>query len=158
MAGAYIWRGSCYHKLYQTRSSKCIYTGRGFPRSTLSTGGRVGKDPEDESDKQTTQVVYRTALMEGGFLLNDLTLHPVPIYLRLHQVETRHQAPMPPSSAEEEDGAAEEAEAETETKEPREEEEASAFGVKGELHGGLGKCSPLFCRENILVEIYNLID
>ncbi|CAA0818553.1 Endoplasmin homolog [Striga hermonthica] len=32
---------------------------------------RVVKDPEDESVKQTAQLMYQTALMESGFVLND---------------------------------------------------------------------------------------
>ncbi|XP_075484130.1 endoplasmin homolog isoform X2 [Primulina tabacum] len=32
---------------------------------------RVVKDPEDESVKQTAQLMYQTALMESGFILND---------------------------------------------------------------------------------------
>ncbi|KAL2522325.1 Endoplasmin-like protein [Forsythia ovata] len=32
---------------------------------------RVVKDPEDESVKQTARLIYQTALMESGFILND---------------------------------------------------------------------------------------
>ncbi|KAJ8772784.1 hypothetical protein K2173_027961 [Erythroxylum novogranatense] len=73
---------------------------------------RVLKDPEDESVKQTAQLMYQTALMESGFVLTD----PKDFASRIYDSVKSSLDISPDATVEEEDDS-EEAEAETETKE-----------------------------------------
>ncbi|XP_010246858.1 PREDICTED: endoplasmin homolog [Nelumbo nucifera] len=73
---------------------------------------RVVNDPEDESVKQTARLMYQTALMESGFMLND----PKDFASRIYDSVKASLKISPDASVEEEDDA-EEAEAESDTKE-----------------------------------------
>uniref|UniRef100_A0A5B7B0R7 Endoplasmin-like protein n=1 Tax=Davidia involucrata TaxID=16924 RepID=A0A5B7B0R7_DAVIN len=73
---------------------------------------RVVKDPEDESVKQTGQLMYQTALMESGFILSDPKDFASHIY---NSVKT--SLDISPDAVVEEEDDAEEAEAESETEE-----------------------------------------
>ncbi|KAL5557863.1 hypothetical protein UlMin_034074 [Ulmus minor] len=89
---------------------------------------RVVKNPEDESVKETAQLIYKTALVESGFMLTDPKDFASQIY---NSVKTSLN--ISPDAAVEEEEEAEEVEAETETKEgsatPKDDED----GVKDEL-------------------------
>ncbi|XP_031092423.1 endoplasmin homolog [Ipomoea triloba] len=73
---------------------------------------RVAKDPEDESVKQTAQLIYQTALMESGFILND----PKDFASRIYG-SVKSSLKINPDAAVEEEEEAEETEAETSAKE-----------------------------------------
>ncbi|GKV17834.1 hypothetical protein SLEP1_g28292 [Rubroshorea leprosula] len=73
---------------------------------------RVANDPEDESLKQTAHLIYQTALMESGFMMND----PKDFANRIYS-SVKSSLNVNPDAAVEEEGEVEEAEAETETKE-----------------------------------------
>ncbi|XP_044512281.1 endoplasmin homolog [Mangifera indica] len=73
---------------------------------------RVVKNAEDESVKQTAQLIYQTALMESGFLLND----PKDFASRIYSSVKSSLNISPEAGVEEEDDV-EEVEAETQTKE-----------------------------------------
>ncbi|OWM74970.1 endoplasmin homolog [Punica granatum] len=88
---------------------------------------RVVKDPEDESVKQTAQLMYQTALMESGFLLSD----PKDFAFRIYDSVKSGLNIGPDATVEEEDDT-EEAEAETETNEVKD-EETTTSEVKDEL-------------------------
>ncbi|CAI9786531.1 unnamed protein product [Fraxinus pennsylvanica] len=72
----------------------------------------VVKDPEDESVKQTAQLMYQTALMESGFMLSD----PKDFASRIYSSVKTSLNISPDVTVEEEDDV-EEAETESETKE-----------------------------------------
>ncbi|EEF52737.1 endoplasmin homolog [Ricinus communis] len=71
---------------------------------------RVVKDPEDDSVKETAQLIYQTALMESGFMLND----PKDFASRIYNSVKSSLDISPEATVEEEDDV-EETEAETET-------------------------------------------
>ncbi|KAI9109296.1 hypothetical protein K1719_019919 [Acacia pycnantha] len=73
---------------------------------------RVASDPEDESVKQTAQLVYQTALLESGFLLND----PKDFANRIYDSVKSSLEISADATVEEEDDTAE-AEAESDAKE-----------------------------------------
>ncbi|XP_028788281.1 endoplasmin homolog [Neltuma alba] len=73
---------------------------------------RVANNPEDESVKQTAQLVYQTALLESGFLLND----PKDFASRIYDSVKSSLDISPDATVEEEDDAAE-AEAASDAKE-----------------------------------------
>lgn len=83
---------------------------------------------QDESVKQTAQLMYQTALMESGFLLSD----PKDFASHIYDSVKSGLNISPDATIEEEDDA-EEAEAETETKEEAKGEESTASEVKDEL-------------------------
>ncbi|KAF3446793.1 hypothetical protein FNV43_RR11973 [Rhamnella rubrinervis] len=91
---------------------------------------RVVKNPEDESIKQTAQLMYQTALLESGFQLSDSKDFASRIYNTV-----KSGLNISPDAAVEEEDEAEEIEAESDTKEaaatPKAEDEADA--VKDEL-------------------------
>ncbi|KAL0314563.1 UNVERIFIED_CONTAM: Endoplasmin [Sesamum angustifolium] len=92
---------------------------------------RVVNDPEDESVKQTAQLVYQTALMESGFLLND----PKDFASRIYSSVKSSLNISPDATVEEEDDV-EEAETEPSTKETEsssQTEDAHEEDVKDEL-------------------------
>jgi heat shock protein beta len=72
---------------------------------------RVVKNPEDESVKQTAQLIYQTALFESGFLLND----PKDFASRIYDSVKTSLDISPEATVEEEDET--EVETESETKE-----------------------------------------
>ncbi|XP_015884861.1 endoplasmin homolog [Ziziphus jujuba] len=90
---------------------------------------RVVKNPEDESVKQTAQLIYQTALMESGFNLNDPKDFASHIYSSV-----KSSLNISPDATVEEDDDVEENEGESDTKEaaatPKAEE---ADDVKDEL-------------------------
>ncbi|XP_070038750.1 endoplasmin homolog [Nicotiana tomentosiformis] len=73
---------------------------------------RVIKDPEDESVKQTAQLMYQTALLESGFLLND----PKDFASRIYS-SVKSSLNVSPDATVEEEEDIEEPEAETYDKE-----------------------------------------
>ncbi|KAL0391886.1 UNVERIFIED_CONTAM: Endoplasmin [Sesamum radiatum] len=92
---------------------------------------RVVKDPEDESVKQTAQLMYQTALLESGFILND----PKDFASRIYSSVKNSLRISPDATVEEEDDI-EEAEAESNTKETgssSKSEEAPEDDLKDEL-------------------------
>ncbi|KAL0351744.1 UNVERIFIED_CONTAM: Endoplasmin [Sesamum calycinum] len=92
---------------------------------------RVVNDQEDESVKQTAQLVYQTALMESGFLLND----PKDFASRIYSSVKSSLNISPDATVEEEDDV-EEAETEPSTKETEsssQTEDAHEEDVKDEL-------------------------
>ncbi|KAL0366023.1 UNVERIFIED_CONTAM: Endoplasmin [Sesamum radiatum] len=92
---------------------------------------RVVKDPEDESVKQTAQLMYQTALLESGFILND----PKDFASRIYSSVKNSLRISPDATVEEEDDV-EEAEAKSNTKETgssSNSEEAPKDDVKDEL-------------------------
>ncbi|CDP07384.1 unnamed protein product [Coffea canephora] len=91
---------------------------------------RVVKDPEGESVKQTAHLMYQTALMESGFMLND----PKDFASRIYD-SVKSSLHISPDAAIEEEEDAEEAEVESSTKEGSGEdaEEAEPSSVKDEL-------------------------
>ncbi|KAL9395106.1 hypothetical protein Peur_014391 [Populus x canadensis] len=100
---------------------------------------RVVKDPEDDSVKQTAHLMYQTALMESGFILND----PKDFASRIYSSVKSSLSISPDAIIEEEDDVEEvEAEAEAETKEAtsssegeptRDDEDTEPSVVKDEL-------------------------
>nr|GMD99265.1 endoplasmin homolog [Ipomoea batatas] len=91
---------------------------------------RVVKDPEDESTKETAQLIYKTALMESGFNLPD----PKDFASRIYN-SVKSSLNISPDAVVEEDDEVEE-EAETSSKESEsnpEETEDAADGIKDEL-------------------------
>ncbi|KAL1309298.1 hypothetical protein HN51_052000 [Arachis hypogaea] len=72
---------------------------------------RVVKNPEDESVKQTAQLMYQTALFESGFLLND----PKDFASRIYD-SVKSSLDISPEATVEEEEEAEEVEAESEAK------------------------------------------
>ncbi|KAL8459159.1 hypothetical protein ACS0TY_036576 [Phlomoides rotata] len=74
---------------------------------------RLAKDSEDESVKQTAQLVYQTALMESGFSLND----PKEFASRIYSSVKNSLKISPDATVEEEEDAVEETETETSAKE-----------------------------------------
>ena len=92
---------------------------------------RVVKDSEDESVKQTAQLIYQTALMESGFISND----PKDFASRIYSTVKSSLNISPDATVEEEDDV-EEAEAEeSETKEgsANDGEDTEPSAVKDEL-------------------------
>ncbi|KAK8596625.1 hypothetical protein V6N13_001238 [Hibiscus sabdariffa] len=85
---------------------------------------RVVKDSEDESVKQTAQLIYQTALMESGFNLPD----PKDFASRIYSSVKSSLNISPDAAIEEDDDDAEETEIESETK-----GEAEAEAAKDEL-------------------------
>ncbi|KAL0323199.1 UNVERIFIED_CONTAM: Endoplasmin [Sesamum angustifolium] len=92
---------------------------------------RVVKHPEDESVKQTAQLMYQTALLESGFILND----PKDFASRIYSSVKNSLRISPDATVEEEDDI-ELAEAESNTKETgssSKSEEAPEDDLKDEL-------------------------
>ncbi|XP_010935079.1 endoplasmin homolog [Elaeis guineensis] len=95
---------------------------------------RVAQDPKDESVKQTAQLIYQTALMESGFILND----PKEFASSIYKSVQKSLDISPDATVEEEDDSeepeAEEKESTTKgTEADPAEEEAEQFSVKDEL-------------------------
>ncbi|KAK4768568.1 hypothetical protein SAY87_003709 [Trapa incisa] len=91
---------------------------------------RVVTNPEDENVKQTAQLMYQTALMESGFLLND----PKDFASRIYDSVKTSLNISPDATVEEEDLEEAEVETETETKEEAKvEEDIPASELKDEL-------------------------
>ncbi|XP_019156559.1 PREDICTED: endoplasmin homolog [Ipomoea nil] len=91
---------------------------------------RVVKDPEDESTKETAQLIYKTALMESGFNVPD----PKDFASRIYN-SVKSSLNISPDAVVEEDDEVEE-EAETSSKEAEsnpENAEDGADGIKDEL-------------------------
>ncbi|KAJ1421620.1 Ribosomal protein S5 domain 2-type fold [Sesbania bispinosa] len=93
---------------------------------------RVVKNPEDESVKQTAQLMYQTALFESGFLLDD----PKDFASRIYD-SVKSSLDISPEAAVEEEDDSEEAETESDAKEedastPKAEADADA-DAKDEL-------------------------
>ncbi|OIT20902.1 PREDICTED: endoplasmin homolog [Nicotiana attenuata] len=82
---------------------------------------RVVKDPEDESVKQTAQLMYQTALLESGFLLND----PKDFASRIYS-SVKSSLNVSPDAAVEEEEDIEEPEAETDDKEAAAKDDSDA--------------------------------
>ncbi|NP_001311945.1 endoplasmin homolog precursor [Nicotiana tabacum] len=82
---------------------------------------RVVKDPEDESVKQTAQLMYQTALLESGFLLND----PKDFASRIYS-SVKSSLNVSPDAAVEEEEDVEEPEAETDDKEAAAKDDSDA--------------------------------
>lgn len=92
-------------------------------------GWRWSCSLQGESVKQTAQLMYQTALMESGFLVND----PKDFASRVYDSVKSSLNISPDATVEEEDDVEEaEAETETDTKEA-EDEETTASEVKDEL-------------------------
>ncbi|KAL6511865.1 heat shock protein 90 [Orobanche gracilis] len=89
---------------------------------------RVVKDPEDESVKQTAQLVYQTALVESGFLVND----PKDFASRIYSSVKSSLNISPDATVEEEDDVEEVEIKETEPS-SRTTEEAPEEDLKDEL-------------------------
>ncbi|XP_047980205.1 endoplasmin homolog isoform X1 [Salvia hispanica] len=95
---------------------------------------RVAKDPEDETVKETAKLIYQTALMESGFVLNE----PKDFASRIYS-SVKNSLNISPDAAVEEEDDVEETETETETSSketessPKIEEEAVDEDVKDEL-------------------------
>ncbi|KAL3505410.1 hypothetical protein ACH5RR_035251 [Cinchona calisaya] len=89
---------------------------------------RVVNDPEDESVKQTALLMYQTALMESGFLLND----PKDFASRIYD-SVKSSLHISPDAAIEEEEDAEETVEESSTKEASEDTDAEPSDVKDEL-------------------------
>ncbi|KAJ9165958.1 hypothetical protein P3X46_020768 [Hevea brasiliensis] len=93
---------------------------------------RVVKDPEDENVKQTAHLIYQTALMESGFMLQD----PKDFASRIYSSVKSSLNISPDANVEEEDDA-DETESETETKEttdtPIDDADADTSAGKDEL-------------------------
>ncbi|XP_009791520.1 endoplasmin homolog [Nicotiana tabacum] len=82
---------------------------------------RVAKDPEDESVEQTAQLMYQTALLESGFLLND----PKDFASRIYS-SVKSSLNVSPDAAVEEEEDIEEPEAETDDKEAAAKDDSDA--------------------------------
>ncbi|KAI5655965.1 hypothetical protein M9H77_24758 [Catharanthus roseus] len=91
---------------------------------------RVVKDAEDESVKQTARLMYQTALMESGFILNDPKEFASSIY-----DSVKSSLKISPDATVEEEDDTEEAEAESGTTESSAAEDAGAetLDLKDEL-------------------------
>ncbi|KAJ9186438.1 hypothetical protein P3X46_002010 [Hevea brasiliensis] len=93
---------------------------------------RVVKDPEDENVKQTAQLIYQTALMESGFMLQD----PKDFASRIYSSVKSSLNISPDANVEEEDDV-DENEAESETKEAvdtsKDDVDTESSAVKDEL-------------------------
>ncbi|CAA0841165.1 Endoplasmin homolog [Striga hermonthica] len=89
---------------------------------------RVVKDPEDESVKQTAQLMYQTALMESGFVLSD----PKDFASRIYSSVKNSLNISPDASVEEEDDV-EEVEAEPSTSSKAEAGDEPQVDLKDEL-------------------------
>lgn len=91
---------------------------------------RVVNDPEDESTKQTAQLIYQTALMESGFMLPD----PKDFASRIYG-SVKSSLNISPDAAVEEEDEVEEVEAETSAKETESSPAAEDAddGIKDEL-------------------------
>ncbi|KAG6419703.1 hypothetical protein SASPL_116213 [Salvia splendens] len=93
---------------------------------------RVAKDPEDENVKETAKLIYQTALMESGFVLNE----PKDFASRIYS-SVKNSLNISPDAAVEEEDDVEEMEMETSSKEtetsPKIEEEAVDEDVHDEL-------------------------
>ncbi|KAL6498647.1 heat shock protein 90 [Orobanche gracilis] len=89
---------------------------------------RVVKDPEDESVKQTAQLMYQTALVESGFLVND----PKDFASRIYSSVKSSLNISPDATVEEEDDVEEVEIKETEPS-SRTTEEAPEEDLKDEL-------------------------
>nr|P35016.1 RecName: Full=Endoplasmin homolog; AltName: Full=Glucose-regulated protein 94 homolog; Short=GRP-94 homolog; Flags: Precursor [Catharanthus roseus]AAA16785.1 heat shock protein 90 [Catharanthus roseus] len=91
---------------------------------------RVVKDAEDESVKQTARLMYQTALMESGFMLNDPKEFASSIY-----DSVKSSLKISPDATVEEEDDTEEAEAESGTTESSAAEDAGAetLDLKDEL-------------------------
>ncbi|KAF2310132.1 hypothetical protein GH714_006662 [Hevea brasiliensis] len=93
---------------------------------------RVVKDPEDENVKQTAHLIYQTALMESGFMLQD----PKDFASRIYSSVKSSLNISPDANVDEEDDA-DETESETETKEttdtPIDDADADTSAGKDEL-------------------------
>jgi heat shock protein beta len=85
---------------------------------------RVVKDPEDVTVKQTAQLIYQTALMESGFVLND----PKDFASRIYESVKSSLDISPDAAVEEEDYSEEVVEVESETKEASSSSKAEAEG------------------------------
>lgn len=85
---------------------------------------RVVKDPEDVTVKQTAQLIYQTALMESGFVLND----PKDFASRIYESVKSSLDISPDAAVEEEDYSEEVVEVESETKEASSSSKAEADG------------------------------
>ncbi|XP_031124709.1 endoplasmin homolog [Ipomoea triloba] len=91
---------------------------------------RVVKDPEDESTKETAQLIYKTALMESGFNLPD----PKDFASRIYNSVKSSLNISPDAVVEEDDEVEEEAESSSKEAESNPEEaEDAADGIKDEL-------------------------
>ncbi|KAF2324699.1 hypothetical protein GH714_016372 [Hevea brasiliensis] len=93
---------------------------------------RVVKDPEDGNVKQTAQLIYQTALMESGFMLQD----PKDFASRIYSSVKSSLNISPDANVEEEDDV-DENEAESETKEAvdtsKDDVDTESSAVKDEL-------------------------
>ncbi|XP_075495076.1 endoplasmin homolog [Primulina tabacum] len=92
---------------------------------------RVVKDPEDESVKQTAQLMYQTALMESGFILTD----PKDFASRIYS-SVKNSLNISPDAIVDEEDDVEETESESivkETQSPSNTEEEPESDVKDEL-------------------------
>ncbi|KAH7847391.1 hypothetical protein Vadar_025548 [Vaccinium darrowii] len=85
---------------------------------------RVVKDPEDVTVKQTAQLIYQTALMESGFVLND----PKDFASRIYESVKSSLDVSPDAAVEEEDYSEEVVEVESENKEASSSSQAEAEG------------------------------
>ncbi|XP_010941296.1 endoplasmin homolog [Elaeis guineensis] len=95
---------------------------------------RVAQDPKDESVKQTARLIYQTALMESGFILND----PKEFASSIYKSVQKSLDISPDATVEEEDDTEEpEAEEKESTTKGAEtdaaQEEAEEYSVKDEL-------------------------
>ncbi|CAH9097003.1 unnamed protein product [Cuscuta epithymum] len=90
---------------------------------------RVVKDPEDESVKETAQLMYQTALMESGFMLND----PKDFASRIYNSVKSGLSISPDAEVEEEQEVEDGQETESTTTNAASEEEQAVGGIKDEL-------------------------
>ncbi|KAK6115203.1 hypothetical protein DH2020_007472 [Rehmannia glutinosa] len=90
---------------------------------------RVVKDPEDDSVKQTAQLMYQTALMESGFILND----PKDFASRIYSSVKNSLNISPDVTVEEEDDVEEVETKETESSSSKADNEAPEEDLKDEL-------------------------
>ncbi|KAK6115196.1 hypothetical protein DH2020_007465 [Rehmannia glutinosa] len=89
---------------------------------------RVVKDPEDDSVKQTAQLMYQTALMESGFILND----PKDFASRIYS-SVKNSLNISPDVTVEEDDVEEVETKETESSSSKADNEAPEEDLKDEL-------------------------
>ncbi|CAH9095098.1 unnamed protein product [Cuscuta europaea] len=90
---------------------------------------RVVKDPEDEGVKETAQLMYQTALMESGFMLND----PKDFASRIYNSVKSGLNISPDAEVEEEQEVEDAQETESTTTSGASEEEQAVGGIKDEL-------------------------
>ncbi|XP_010439073.1 PREDICTED: endoplasmin homolog isoform X3 [Camelina sativa] len=88
---------------------------------------RVASDPEDESVKETAQLMYQTALIESGFILND----PKDFAARIYNSVKSSLSISPDAVADEEVEAAEEPET-TEATETKSDDLAGGLNIEAE--------------------------